>query len=227
MIKAETDDVARLMRRIVILLKDDIIPFLTTAGSFNVSDFPKAIDAVYKIIPEAGVTIAYRPDSRVPVHVTPKGLTFSATASYFLVGCLGGLGRSLVAWMVVRGARHFVFLSRSGADKPEAARLIGELQKMASETKNEMTVTVVKGSVANREDVDRAISIAKTPIRGVMQQAMFLKNDLFEDMSLESWQAVLSPKVQGSLNLHEALIHEPLDFFVMTSSILGAIGAST
>lgn len=46
-------------------------------------------------------------------------------------------------------------------------------------------------------------------------------------MSLETWRGVLGPKVQGSINLHEALINEPLDFFVMTSSVLGAIGAST
>jgi len=46
-------------------------------------------------------------------------------------------------------------------------------------------------------------------------------------MNLKTWQGVLNPKVQGSINLHEALINEPLDFFVMTSSVLGAIGAAT
>lgn len=33
--------------------------------------------------------------------------------------------------------------------------------------------------------------------------------------------------MRGSLNLHEALIDKSLDFFVMTSSTLGAMGAST
>ena len=46
-------------------------------------------------------------------------------------------------------------------------------------------------------------------------------------MSLESWHKVLDPKVKGTINLHEALLHEPLDFFVMTSSTLGTVGAST
>ena len=46
-------------------------------------------------------------------------------------------------------------------------------------------------------------------------------------MTLESWQAALDPKVQGTINLHEALINESLDFFVMTSSILGTIRVST
>jgi len=46
-------------------------------------------------------------------------------------------------------------------------------------------------------------------------------------MTTESFNAVLRPKVQGTINLHEALIHEPLDFFVMTSSTLGLKGSAT
>ncbi|KAG9577406.1 ketoacyl-synt-domain-containing protein, partial [Aureobasidium melanogenum] len=60
-----------------------------------------------------------------------------------------------------------------------------------------------------------------------MQLAMALKSNLFENMSLEDWHKVLAPKVQGTIRLHEALLHEPLDFFVMTSSTLGVAGAST
>lgn len=40
-------------------------------------------------------------------------------------------------------------------------------------------------------------------------------------MTSEIFHAVLDPKVQGTINLHEALINEPLDFFVMTSSAIG------
>jgi nucleoside-diphosphate-sugar epimerase len=46
-------------------------------------------------------------------------------------------------------------------------------------------------------------------------------------MSAEGWQRALDPKIQGTLNLHDALIHEPLEFFVMTSSMLGLTGVST
>lgn len=46
-------------------------------------------------------------------------------------------------------------------------------------------------------------------------------------MTLEMLKAVLQPKVLGTINLHELLLHEDLDFFVMTSSVLGALGAAT
>jgi hypothetical protein len=46
-------------------------------------------------------------------------------------------------------------------------------------------------------------------------------------MSLDIFNAVIQPKVRGTINLHEALLTSPLDFFVMTSSIITAIGTST
>jgi type V secretory pathway adhesin AidA len=40
-------------------------------------------------------------------------------------------------------------------------------------------------------------------------------------------QAVLAPKVIGTINLHHATKHLPLDFFLMTSSLVGVIGTAT
>jgi hypothetical protein len=46
-------------------------------------------------------------------------------------------------------------------------------------------------------------------------------------MSLDTFNAVINPKVQGTMHLHEALLEQSLDFFVMTSSIITAFGTST
>jgi hypothetical protein len=73
--------------------------------------------------------------------------------------------------MASRGARQFIFLSRSGADKPEAASLVEELQ----DSFEDMSIQVVRGDVSSRADVDRAISAAISTIRGVVQAAMFLE----------------------------------------------------
>ncbi|GAB0137274.1 t1pks [Epichloe bromicola] len=66
----------------------------------------------------------------VPIRRMPEPLTFDGNNSYLLIGCLGGLGRSLTTWMIARGAKNFIFLSRSGADKPEAAALVADLEEM-------------------------------------------------------------------------------------------------
>ena len=88
--------------------------------------------------------------------------------------------------MVSRGARHFIFLSRSGADKPEAAALVKELQELARSKHTNLTVQVIRGDVSVRDDVGRAVSSATKPIKGVVQAAMVLKVCIIV-IALYSW----------------------------------------
>jgi len=46
-------------------------------------------------------------------------------------------------------------------------------------------------------------------------------------MTFENWQAALGPKVQGTQNLHHELLNQPLDFFIMLSSLIGISGHSS
>ena len=137
-----------------------------------------------------------------------------------LAGGLGGLGRSIAQWMVDRGAKSIILLSRSGAQKPEAIQAVDE---MVAEG---VTVTVFACDVADRSRLKSVIEeCTKTlpPIRGVIQAAMNLRDAVFENMSAEDWTASLRPKVQGSRYLHECL-PKNLDFFVMLSSCVGISG---
>ena len=56
--------------------------------------------------------------------VKQEEFRFHADAAYLLVGCLGGLGRSLTMWMLEHGCRNFVFLSRSGDDEKAVADVV-------------------------------------------------------------------------------------------------------
>jgi NAD(P)-dependent dehydrogenase (short-subunit alcohol dehydrogenase family) len=91
---------------------------------------------------------------------------FDPDKSYLLVGCLGGLGRSISRWMFLLGARHFTFIGRSGTDKPSASKLVEDLTEAGA------TVTVHKGSVADRELVQRAVNGCSRSIGGVVQASM-------------------------------------------------------
>jgi aryl carrier-like protein len=46
------------------------------------------------------------------------------------------------------------------------------------------------------------------------------------EMTLEDWEVAVSPKVKGTLNLHEVFKSERLDFFVLLSSLNGIFGSS-
>ena len=52
---------------------------------------------------------------------------------------------------------------------------------------------------------------------------MILKNVLFDEMTTERWHKAVSPKVDGTWNLHE-LLPKGMDFFIMLSSCTGIVG---
>lgn len=62
------------------------------------------------------------------------------------------------------------------------------------------------------------------PIRGVIQGAMALNDSLFSNMAHKQWTSTILPKVHGSKNLHEATLSQPLDFFIVISSLHSFIG---
>ena len=122
--------------------------------------------------------------------------------------------------MYQRGAKHFIFLSRSGADNPSAAALLQALH--ADPT---VTTAVVRGSVTNLSDVHAAVAHAHHPLRGIVQAATTFHDRLFASMDTHTWHAVIGPKVQGTINLLRAT--HTLDFFITTSSTIGVIGTPT
>ena len=166
------------------------------------------------------------PLSRVPVAPATYLTILDPEKVYLLVGCLGGLGRSLSRWMMARGARHFVFLGRSGCDKASAQQLVSRLQKAGA------SVDVVRGDVSKAADVTAAVSacVAKgRRIGGVVQAAMGLHEALFTRMPNKAWHTGIQPKWAGTWNLHHALAghDDALDFFLLTSSVSGSIGTAT
>lgn len=51
-----------------------------------------------------------------------------------------------------------------------------------------------------------------------------VQDGLFHNMSYKNWSAAVRPKVEGAANLHSVLAKQPLDFFLMTSSVSGVLG---
>lgn len=117
----------------------------------------------------SGVVVSLQNDkSSIPVMPIKYDTKLSSEKTYLLIGCLGGLGRSMSKWMLSRGARKFVFMGRSGTDKTPARRLVENLQSLGAE------VTVVRGDVVNSDDVNRAVAGIVGPVGGVIQAAMGL-----------------------------------------------------
>lgn len=171
--------------------------------------------------------VSYGPDATFKVSGPSRPpLRFREDATYLLVGCLGGLGQHVALRMADKGAKYLVFLSRSGADKPDAARTVESIRAQG------VNVLVLRADVAKQDDLRRAMTELRSredfpPIRGVLNAAVFLNDRVFNNMTVDTWQGTVDTKMLGSLNLHQAFpSSEPLDFFVMTSSVASALGAS-
>ncbi|KAK6502749.1 hypothetical protein TWF481_007796 [Arthrobotrys musiformis] len=212
-----------LMRRAVTLYRQKKVkPFPLEV--FDVENLPNALRRFgsRNRIGKVAVSIE-RPESILNVKLFRYTTNFSVDKSYLMIGCLGGLGRSLSKWMVERGARKFIFLGRSGLDKEAARRLVEDLTLLGAECK------VVRGDVVSATDVQKMVSAADTPIGGVVQAAMGLNHALFSVMPNKYWHTGVDPKVHGTWNIHEALRgkDQHLDFFLLTSSISGSVGTAT
>ncbi|KAJ5952075.1 uncharacterized protein N7479_010488 [Penicillium vulpinum] len=168
-----------------------------------------------------------RGDSVIPIQPLRHTTQFDSEKSYVMVGCLGGLGRTLSRWMVSRGARKFAFLGRSGIDKASARNLVEDLEASGA------TCEVVRGDVCSAADVEAVITAgaAMGEIGGVVQAAMGLNEAIFSVMSNKYWHTGIDPKVQGSWNLYNSLEKgargSQLDFFLLTSSVSGSVGTAT
>lgn len=53
---------------------------------------------------------------------------------------------------------------------------------------------------------------------------MTLNDSLFSNMTHAQWTSTILPKVHGSKNLHETTLSQPLDFFILLSSLHSFIG---
>src|SRR5436190_13027985 len=114
----------------------------------------------------------------------PKSITFPSEASYLLAGGLGGLGRSVSHWMVSHGARNLIYVSRSGASSPEASKFVDSLKAAG------VRAGVLSCDISDDQKLSECLGSAlKTmpPLRGVIQGAMVLKDQIFSNMSYDTF----------------------------------------
>ncbi|KAI2998689.1 hypothetical protein CAN33_0030420 [Aspergillus niger] len=206
--------------RAVDLLGSDALASVQAYQSFPVSQVADAVAHARDSGTRAIVDL--QAPGQVPiVPALPDPAPLPAENTYILVGGLGTLGIALASTLVDCGARHLVFLSRSGAVRETQQTALKELQDRGART------DVVRCDAACQEDVKSLLTRAENNrwrVRGIVQCATVLKDGMFEHMDFDAWKQSTEPKVQGTWNLHKAFYSTPLDFFVTLSSIASITG---
>jgi len=184
---------------------------------FPVTDTVKAMALMQKarhlgkivlVVPEPGqrsVRVPVRPD-----------------ATYLVTGGLGGLGLLVARWLIDKGAKHLVLVSRR-TPTADMQKSIAALQVPGvSVDVRSIDVSDAAALQALINEVDRA----EAPLRGVLHAAGVLDDGVLTALNEERFARVLSPKVDGAWTLHRVTQERQLDFFVMFSSLGSVLGAA-
>jgi myxalamid-type polyketide synthase MxaE and MxaD len=210
-------------------------------GLVDVDAQAQAAEAAGQLVEEvlrgdANDQVAYRRGQRFAPRLTRCALPAAPIAlggggAYVITGGLGDVGLAVAGWAVDRGARHLLLLGRRGL-APEASPADRKTARRAAAVAGLRVrgceVDIAAVDVADRDALARTLVSyrAKTgvPIRGVFHCAAIVEDRLIRDLDTDSLHRVLRPKMRGALALADVLSGDPLDFFVLFSSIGALLG---
>ncbi len=148
-------------------------------------------------------------------------LELKADGSYLVTGGLGGFGLRTAEWLVSKGARSLVLISRSGPSSDETKTAIVRLKNQG------VKVHAAPCDVTDRQALSALLTqIDKTlpPLKGIVHAATVIHDGLIRNMDAEQIRSVLAPKALGAYCLHELTLDMPLDFFILFSSATTLFG---
>ena len=151
----------------------------------------------------------------------PQPLRLSADATYLITGGLSGFGLKTAQWLVDKGARSLVLISRRVPADGDAQAAIAELKARG------VRVMAAACDVTDREALAGVLAtIAETmpPLRGVVHAAVVIEDALVRNTDADQIRKVFAPKILGALNLHHLTAAIKLDFFVLFSSATTLFG---
>jgi acyl transferase domain-containing protein/NAD(P)-dependent dehydrogenase (short-subunit alcohol dehydrogenase family)/acyl carrier protein len=167
------------------------------------------------------VVVRVSPDTQA--RSVSAGPPFSAAATYWITGGLGGLGLATADWLAQTGARHLVLSGRRPPDDAAQQR-IRDLERRG------VVVHVFAVDVADEDamaSIANQIQHTMPPLRGVVHAAGVVHDAVLLHLNWNESREVLRGKAHGAWLLHRLTRDLPLDFFVLYSAgavVLGAPG---
>lgn len=150
-----------------------------------------------------------------------KPLSLKDDATYLVTGGLGGFGLRTAQWLVSKGARHLVLLSRSGSVATESIEAIAALEAHGVAV---LAKACDVTDLAALESVFNQMRASMPPLRGLVHAAAVIDDALIRNTSIEQIEQIFAPKILGARHLHELTSALTLDFFVLYSSATTLFG---
>lgn len=155
-------------------------------------------------------------------------------ASYLITGGFGALGLLVATHLIERGARRLILVGRVALPPRTAWKQVDPDsplgQRIAAVRALEALGASVHVAGFDVADADALAAFAQSyeaegwpSIRGIIHSAGTSKPQMLLSMTADEYASVLRPKVQGAWNLHTQFLDEPLDFFILFSSVASLI----
>lgn len=190
---------------------------------------------VVRVCDGVAQTAALRPLLQEGLNSKRAGVRLSAQSTYLITGGTRGMGLEIATWMVQRGARNILLVSRHGRqtapqgdsnpqnnDINTLVSRIAELESVGAKV-NVLAVDMSKPDAhSTLQQAIQALSIP--PIKGVVHAAGVGGYHTLERCVPTGGTDVLAPKIVGALCLDALFPPGTLDFFVMTSSVGQLVG---
>ncbi|WP_157880410.1 type I polyketide synthase, partial [Streptomyces katrae] len=152
-----------------------------------------------------------------------EGAGYGPEGTVLITGGTGTLGRLVARHLVASyGVRHLLLTTRTGPDAPGARELVAELAGSGA------TATVAACDTADRAALAAVLASvpAERPLTAVIHAAGVLDDGVLTSLTGERADAVLRPKVDAALHLHELTRDLDLAEFVLFSGAAGTFGTS-
>lgn len=168
--------------------------------------------------------IRYISDSRTTRSFTEtpieeKGNGFVPNGTYLISGATGALGRKISKYLAQQYSANLILIGRITREKfQDHIDLLSDLGS---------SVYYISADLNHTKNVDESIQSAKCvfgAINGVISCGGVGTEKTIYDIKVDEFNEVIATKINGTINLHIATLNEPLDFFILFSSISSEIG---
>ncbi|KAL4922536.1 hypothetical protein BDW62DRAFT_54743 [Aspergillus aurantiobrunneus] len=213
--------VSRIMNDTMRLIRDEGLQPVYPITSYPISRIQEAFRMLQAGRHIGKIIVIPGPDDRVSLSPSEWSLQLQPDSTHLVIGGMGGVGRSICEWLVQRGTRNLIILSRNANQQGEGSAYLNTLRASGCE------VAVASCDISNKAELKQTLDAclqSMPPLRGVIHSGMVLQDSVYEKMSTEDYTRAIRPKVQGTWNLHQVLSEADLNYFIMLSSLNGITG---
>ena len=185
----------------------------------RVYDYADAVDA-FRLMQSAGHIgkVVLAPGAVLPAVATAAPtVQIRDDRTYLVTGGLGGFGLATARWLAAQGALHLALVSRRGPADPDAAAVLAALPGAVA------LACDVADEAALGEVLD-TIRAGMPPLGGVVHAAVAMDDALLPDLTPERFAGALRPKLGGADALDRLTRQDPVELFVLYSSVTTALG---